>query len=96
MIKAVDDLLASPQLLLAQDLNHRLAEHCGHGCEAEGKDGGEDGLEAGDEEAVEAVKAVQGAENYVQTADDDGRDTTEEKLDILRGKWYSIKPSSLF
>ena len=83
MIKAVDDLLSSPQLLLAQDLNHRLAEHCGHGGEAEGKDGCEDGLEAGDEEAVEAVEAVQRAENHVQTTHNDGRDTTEEKLDIL-------------
>ena len=82
-------MISSPQFLLAQDLNHRLAEHCGHGCEAEGENGGEDSLEAGDEEAVEAVEAVQGAENHVQTTDNDGRDTTEEKLDILRGKYYS-------
>ena len=75
-------MVSSPQLLLAQDLNHCLAEHCGHGCEAKGEDGGKDSLEAGDEEAVEAVEAVQRAENHVQTTDNDGRDTAEEKLDI--------------
>ena len=82
MIKVVDDvyLLPSPELVLAQDLNHRLAEHRSHGGEAEGEDGGEDGLEAGDNEAVEAVDGVHGAEDHVQTTDNDGRDTTEEEL----------------
>ena len=73
-------LLPSPELVLAQDLNHRLAEHRGHGGEAEGEDGSEDGLEAGDNEAVEAVDGVYGAEDHVQTTDNDSRDTAEEKL----------------
>ena len=61
-------------------MNHRLAEHRSHGGEAEGEDGSEDSLEAGDEEAVEAVDGVHRAEDHVQTTDNDGRDTAEEKL----------------
>ena len=71
---------ASSELVFAQDLNHRLTEHCGEGGEAEGEAGGEDGLDAVHDEAVEAVQAVHGAQNHVQTADNDGGNTAEGKL----------------
>ena len=61
-------------------MNHRLTEHCGEGSEAEGEAGGEDGLEAVHDEAVEAVEAVYGVQNHVQTADNNGWDTAEGEL----------------
>ena len=61
-------------------MNHRLTEHRGHGGETEGEDGGENSLEAGDDEAVEAVDGVYGAKDHVQKTYNDGRDTTEEEL----------------
>ena len=71
---------ASSELVFAQDLNHRLTEHCGEGGDAQGEAGGEDGLDAVHDEAVEAVQAVHGAQNHVQTAHNNGGDTTEGEL----------------
>ena len=71
---------ASSELVFTEDLDHRLTEHCSEGGEAEGEAGGEDGLEAVHDEAVEAVEAVYGAQNHVQTADNNGWDTAEGEL----------------
>ena len=80
------DLLVSSELVFAQDLNHRLTEHRGHGGEAEGEAGGQDRPEAVHDEAVEAAEAVHRAQHHVQTADNDGGDTAEEKLGEMMGQ----------
>ena len=87
---------ASSELVFAQDLNHRLTEHCGEGGEAEGEAGGEDGLDAVHDEAVEAVQAVHGAQNHVQTADNDGGNTAEGELrermrQINKTKYFRLR-----
>ena len=87
-------LLESSELVFAQDLNHRLTEHCGHGGEAEGEAGREDGPQAVHDEAVEAAEAVHGAQHHVHTADKDGGDTAEEELEeMMKGK---IAPSHTY
>ena len=79
---AVDGSLppTSSELVFTQDLNHRLTEHCGEGSEDEREAGGEDGLEAVHDEAVEAVEAIHGAQNHVKTAHNNGGDTAEGEL----------------
>ena len=79
-------LLVSSELVFAQDLNHRLPEHCGHGGEAEGEAGRQDRPEAVHDEAVEAAEAVHGAQHHVQTADNHGGDTAEEELGEMMGQ----------
>ena len=101
LIKVVVDVSlppASSELVFAQDLNHRLTEHCGEGSEAEGEAGGEDGLEAVHDEAVEAVEAVYGAQDHVQAAHKDGGNTTEEELresmrQINKTKYFRLRLS---